>query len=101
MDGGLLLDVVISNCVSSLELLPSKDQTLLVRRDSLLAMDLGLHRINGIRRLNIHSERLSSESLDEDLHVCVFVEQIKEAIVEEKEEEKKCEMSMKRMGNDI
>ena len=73
MDGGLLLDVVISNCVSSLELLPSKDQTLLVRRDALLAMDLGLHGINGFRRLNIHSERLSSESLNEDLHVCVVL----------------------------
>ncbi len=73
MDGGLLLDVVISNCVSSLELLPSKDQTLLVRRDALLPTYLGLHRINGVRRLNIHSERLASESLNEDLHVCVLL----------------------------
>ena len=63
-----LLDVVIRKSASILELLTGKDQTLLVRRDSFLVLNLGLDIINGIRSLDIKSNGLSSQSLDKDLH---------------------------------
>ena len=40
--GGLLLDVVVGESSSVLELLSSEDQTLLVRGDSLLVLDSNL-----------------------------------------------------------
>ena len=40
---------VIRKCPTVLELLPSKDQTLLVRRDSFLILDLGLDIIDRVR----------------------------------------------------
>ena len=46
--GGLLLDVVIGKSTSILELLSSKDETLLIRRDSFLVLDLSLYVINGV-----------------------------------------------------
>merc|ERR1711915_879762 len=44
----LLLDVVVGQCASILQLLPSEDQTLLVRRDTLFVLDLGLDIFDGI-----------------------------------------------------
>jgi len=46
--GGLFLDVVIGKSTSILELLSSKDETLLIRRDSFLVLDLSLYVINGV-----------------------------------------------------
>ena len=69
MDGGFLLDVVVGKGVTTLKLLPSKDQTLLVRGNTLLALDPGLYGINAIRRLDLEGHSLPSESLDKDLHV--------------------------------
>merc|ERR1712087_910726 len=66
--GGLLLDVVITQGTSILELLSSKDKTLLIRWDSLLVLDLGLDVVDGIRRFDIEGDSLSSQGLDEDLH---------------------------------
>ena len=73
VESRLLVDVVISNRMGILELLPSKDKTLLVRRNAFLLLDLGLHCINAVRRLNIKSDSLASESLEEDLHVGMVV----------------------------
>ncbi len=42
VQGRLLLDVVIRKSASILELLTGKDQTLLIRRDSFLVLNLGL-----------------------------------------------------------
>ena len=67
--GGLLLDVVIRESTSVLELLSSKNQTLLIRGDSFLILDLGLYIIDGVRRLDIKSDGLSGEGFDEDLHL--------------------------------
>uniref|UniRef100_A0A3B6MLY6 Uncharacterized protein n=2 Tax=Triticinae TaxID=1648030 RepID=A0A3B6MLY6_WHEAT len=47
--GGLLLDVVVRQSAAILELLTSKDQTLLVRWDALLVLDLRLHIVDGVR----------------------------------------------------
>ena len=59
MESGLLLDVVVRQSTSILQLLSSKDQTLLIRRDSFLVLDLGLDIVNGIRGLNIKGDGLA------------------------------------------
>merc|ERR1719231_1756592 len=46
--GGLLLDVVVLEGAAVLELLAREDQALLVRRDSLLVLDLGLDSLDGV-----------------------------------------------------
>jgi hypothetical protein len=68
MEGGLLLNVVIGKCTPILKLLARKDETLLIRRDTLLVLNLCLHVINRVRRLDLESDRLACEGLDEDLH---------------------------------
>merc|ERR1711910_191202 len=64
----LLLDVVVRECSSILKLLSSKDQPLLVWRNAFLVLDLGLDILNGVRWLNLESDGLASQGLDEDLH---------------------------------
>ncbi|KAI5386649.1 hypothetical protein KIW84_072974 [Lathyrus oleraceus] len=48
MEGGFLLYVVISKSTPILELLASKNETLLVRRDPFLVLNLGLNIVYGI-----------------------------------------------------
>jgi len=71
---GLLLDVVITQGTSVLQLLTSKDETLLIRGDSFLILNLSLHVVDGVRRLNIQGNRLSREGFDEDLHTSTKTE---------------------------
>ncbi|ELU43530.1 hypothetical protein AG1IA_02424 [Rhizoctonia solani AG-1 IA] len=66
--GGLLLNVIVRERAAILELLASKDQALLVRWDPFLVLDFSLDVVNGIRRLDLQSDGLSRQSLDEDLH---------------------------------
>ena len=68
MEGGLLLDVVVAESPSILELLASEDQPLLVWGDSLLVLDLGLDVLDGVRGLDLEGDGLTREGLDEDLH---------------------------------
>eukprot|EP01101_Sappina_pedata_P007701 TRINITY_DN411_c0_g1_i2.p2 TRINITY_DN411_c0_g1~~TRINITY_DN411_c0_g1_i2.p2 ORF type:complete len:147 (+),score=35.43 TRINITY_DN411_c0_g1_i2:238-678(+) len=68
MEGGLLQDVVVGQCEAILELLSIQDETLLVRCESLLLLDLGLDVTDEVRRLDFEVGGLSSEGLDEDLH---------------------------------
>ena len=68
MEGGLLLDVVVGEGSSILELLSGEDESLLIWWDSLLVLDLGLNVLDSISWLDIKSDGLSSEGLDEDLH---------------------------------
>ncbi|KAG6515923.1 hypothetical protein ZIOFF_026369 [Zingiber officinale] len=68
VEGGLFLDVVVGKSAAVLELLAGKDQPLLIRRDPLLVLDLGLHVVDSIRRLDLKGDRLSGESFNEDLH---------------------------------
>ena len=99
MESRLLLDVVVSKGVSILELLAGKDETLLVRRNSLLVLDLCLHSVDAVRRLNLKSDGLASEGLDKDLHVgwLVVGDEAEEKEVEKRkgrtrrEENGKCE----------
>ena len=66
----LLLDVVIAQGASILKELPSIVETLLIRGDGVIILHLylSLDIINGIRRLDIKCDGLTSQSLDEDLH---------------------------------
>jgi len=68
VESGLLLDVVVGEGAAILELLTSEDQALLVWWDTLLVLNLGLDIVDGVRRLNLKSDGLAGESLDEDLH---------------------------------
>jgi len=68
VEGGLFLDVVVTESPAVLELFPSEDESLLLRRDSFFVLNLGLHVSDGIIRLNVQRNRLSGEGLDENLH---------------------------------
>ena len=68
MESGFLLDVVIRKSPAVLQLLSSEDESLLIRRDTFLILDLGLHVFNSVRWLNLKGDGLASESLNEDLH---------------------------------
>ena len=65
----LLLDVVIAEGSTVLELLTSEDESLLIRGDSLLVLNLGLYVIDSVRGLDIKGDGLTREGLNEDLHV--------------------------------
>ena len=49
-------------------MLSSEDESLLIGRDTFLVLNLGLDVFNGVRWLNIKSDGLASQGLDEDLH---------------------------------
>jgi len=68
MKSGLLLDVVVGESSAIFKLFTGEDESLLVRGDSLFVLDLSFDVLDRIRRLNIKSDSLSSEGLDEDLH---------------------------------
>uniref|UniRef100_A0A453SVC4 Uncharacterized protein n=1 Tax=Aegilops tauschii subsp. strangulata TaxID=200361 RepID=A0A453SVC4_AEGTS len=69
VEGGLLLDVVVSEGAAILKLLASKDETLLVRRDALLVLDLSLDVVDGVRGLDLKGDGLAGEGLHKDLHL--------------------------------
>ena len=68
MESGLLLDVVIGESSAILELLSCEDESLLIRWDTFLVLDLGLDVLNSVGWLDIEGDGLTSEGLDEDLH---------------------------------
>eukprot|EP00532_Pseudo-nitzschia_australis_P002156 CAMPEP_0168189262 /NCGR_PEP_ID=MMETSP0139_2-20121125/16249_1 /TAXON_ID=44445 /ORGANISM="Pseudo-nitzschia australis, Strain 10249 10 AB" /LENGTH=162 /DNA_ID=CAMNT_0008112079 /DNA_START=99 /DNA_END=587 /DNA_ORIENTATION=- len=68
VQGGFLLDVVIAEGASVLQLLSGKDQSLLIRGNSFLVLDLGLDVIDRIRRFDIQGDGLSRQGLYENLH---------------------------------
>jgi len=68
MESALLLDIVIVESATILQLFTSKDEALLVRRDAFLVLNLGFDIIDGIRRFHLKGDGLSGEGLDKDLH---------------------------------
>ena len=74
MESALLLDVVIAQGPAILELFAGKDETLLIRRNTLLVLDLRFDVVDRIRRLNLKRDRLSRQGLDEDLHTTTETE---------------------------
>jgi hypothetical protein len=68
MKSALLLNVIIRKGATILQLLSCENKALLVRRNSFLILNLRLHIVDGVRRLDLQSDGLSSECLNEDLH---------------------------------
>ena len=66
--GGVLLNRIILEGVSVLELLASEDQALLIWWDAFLVLDLGLDVFNPVGWLDFEGDVLASEGLDENLH---------------------------------
>jgi hypothetical protein len=66
--GRLLLNIVVGKCSAVLELLSSENQALLIRRDALLVLDLGLDIVDGVGRFNLKGDCLASKGLNKDLH---------------------------------
>jgi hypothetical protein len=58
-----------------LQLLASEDESLVVRGDAFLILDLGLDVVNGIRGLHLQGDGLAGEGLDKDLHTTPQAEQ--------------------------
>ena len=84
MESGLLLDIVVGQGASILQLLTSEDQTLLIWGNAFFVLknsvkvlfnkfqfylDLGLDIFNSVGGLNLEGNGLASESLDKDLHL--------------------------------
>ena len=64
MERALLLDVVVRERPAVLELLARKDEPLLVRRNALLVLDLGLDVVDRVGRLNLERDRLAGEAAE-------------------------------------
>jgi hypothetical protein len=67
MQGGFLLNIVIAQCTTILELFASKNQALLIGRNAFLVLNLGLDIVNRIGRFHIQRDGLARERLDENL----------------------------------
>jgi len=68
VEGRLLLDVIVLQRAPILELLAREDQALLIRRDALLVLDLGLDGLDGVGALDLEGDGLAGECLHENLH---------------------------------
>ena len=68
MERRLLLDVVVLEGATVLELLAGEDEPLLVGGDPLLVLDLGLDGVDGVGALYLERDGLAGERFDEDLH---------------------------------
>jgi hypothetical protein len=68
VEGRLLLDVIVRKSATILKLLTSEDKALLIGGDTLLVLDLLLHLVDGVARLDLEGDSLTSEGLDENLH---------------------------------
>jgi len=68
MESRFLLDIVICKSSTIFQLLTSENQTLLVRRNTFLVLDLLLDILNCVTRFNIQSNSFTSQSFDENLH---------------------------------
>ena len=60
-----LLNVVVAQRSAILQLFACENQTLLVGRNAFLILDLGLHVVDRIARLDLEGDGLASECLDE------------------------------------
>ena len=69
VEGGLLLDVVVGESSAVLKLLAGEDQSLLIGGDTLLVLNLSFDVLDGVRGLNVEGNCLTSESLNENLHI--------------------------------
>ena len=64
----LLLDIVVAQSAAILKLFSSENETLLIRRDAFLVLDLGLDIVNGVRGLDIQGDCLAYSTARVDEH---------------------------------
>ena len=69
MESRLLLDIVIRKGSAILKLFTGEDKSLLIWWDTFLVLDLGLDVFDGVCWLDIEGYDLTSEGLDEDVHI--------------------------------
>jgi len=74
MERRLLLDVVVGQSTTIFQLLASENQTLLIRRDTFLILNLGLDILNGVGWFHLQSDGLASQRFHEDLHATTQTE---------------------------
>ena len=68
MNRRFFLDVVVAQTSAILKLFPPENEALLICRDALLVLDLGLQILDIVLSFNLKSDGLSCQSLHEDLH---------------------------------
>merc|ERR1712182_68790 len=68
MQSGLFLDIIIRQRTTVFKLFPSKDETLLIGRNTFLVLYLGFHVIDRVARLDVQGDGFAGQSLHEDLH---------------------------------
>merc|ERR1719317_89563 len=68
MECALFLDIIVRQSATIFQLFTGKDQPLLIWRNSLLVLDLGLDVLNGVGWLNLQGDSLACQGLDKDLH---------------------------------
>lgn len=71
MQGRLLLNVVITQSAAIFKLLARKDESLLIRRNALFVLDLGLDIVDRVTGLHVKRDGFARQGLDENLHGCV------------------------------
>lgn len=69
---GFLLDVVVGQSTTIIQLLSGKDQALLVRGNTLLVLHLLLNLVDSIGGLHLQGDSLAGQSLNEDLHTVLY-----------------------------
>ena len=67
VESRLLLDVVVAESAAVLELFSRENETLLIRGNAFLVLDLLLHVVDRVARLDVERDGLAREGLDEDL----------------------------------
>jgi len=65
VESRFLLDIVVGQGAAVFKLLSGEDQSLLIRWNSLLVLDLRLDIVDGIGRLHLEGDSFSREGLDE------------------------------------
>ena len=65
MESGLLLDVVVREGAAVFKLLSGENQTLLVRRNAFLVLNLRLDIVDGVGGLHLEGDGLSGQGLDD------------------------------------
>lgn len=68
VQGGRFIDVVFCQSATILQLFARKSQTLLVRRNALLDLDISVDVFGGVAGLNLEGDGLSSQGLTE---ICI------------------------------
>ena len=69
VERGILLNIVVGQSAPVLQLLAGENQALLIRRDALLVLDLGLDGLNRVAGLCVQSDGLAGQGLHENLHM--------------------------------